>query len=504
MKKTINIHLGRQLFTIEEDAYETLQNYLNRLERSFANEEGITDIMEDIEMRFAELLKDYLGPTSQVVTINEVKRAIESLGEPEEIQEEEPMQSQGKTHGYSETTSNQKRLYRDTENGMLGGVSAGLAAYLNIDPVIVRAAFVIFLFLGFGFLLYIILWAIIPSAKTPSDRLRMKGKPVNIDNLKEEVEKAAIQIKDDAMNAAERIRNGTHAAAQQTRNLIRLIAKIIGVFFILGACIWLVVFSLIVSGIIDFVPMTGDQEFASMYEFLQLVTPANQSFSLIWNGILMVGFAGPLLSIVLGVRMVLGNLPKYFKIAFIVLPVIIAVGLIFGLIGGLKTGRDYEVYAEIENQHLTFNTPTLTIEELPVMFRNRKVIATGGVDFFAIENGQLIEHGISIKYRQSNDSLFHVSQIYSAHGVDRATAQKRSLHITNNMRIENDKLYLDPFYKFPKTDGFRNQEIEVIIEVPKGKTLKIKNYTITNPDKEYNGKFYKSEDFLPYDESDFF
>lgn len=501
MKKTLNIHLGRQLFTIEEDAYESLQNYLKRLEKSFINEEGITDIMEDIEMRFAELLKDYLGPMSQVVTITEVKRAIESLGEPEEIQDEEPTQTSqqsNKTNSSFDQGTGQKRMYRDTDNGMLGGVAAGLAEYLNLDPVIVRAAFVIFLFLGFGFLLYIILWAIIPAVKSPSDRLQMKGKPVNIDTLKEEVEKAATRIKDDASNAAQRFKNGSNHLTQQTRNVIRLLSKIIGFGLISGSVIWLVLFSLVVSGVLDFIPTTGDQEFASLYEILQLVSPVDHSLTLIWTAILLVGFGGPLFSIVLGSRMITGRSNNYFKISLMILSTLIGIGFVLGLIGGIKTARDYEVYQEIENQHISFNVDSLSIQELPLIENGHKVIKTGGIDFIAIENKQLMEHGINIRYKESADTLFHVIQSYSAHGVDRKSAKIRSMHIQHDLKVEGNRMFINPYYNFPSSDGLRNQEVEIIIEIPKGKTLKINDFTVINPEKEYNGVFYSNHSFQPY------
>lgn len=500
MKKTINIHLGKQLFTIEEDAYESLQHYLKRLERSFANEEGVTDIMEDIEMRFAELLKEYLGPMSQVVTITEVKRAIESLGEPEEIQEEEPTttQNQNKSNTTYDQGVNQKRMYRDTEIGMLGGVASGLAEYLSIDPVIVRAVFVVFLFLGFGFLLYIILWAIIPAAKTPSDRLQMQGKPVNIDTLKEEVEKAASRIKDDTNRAAQRFRDGSSHLSQQARNLIRLLSKIVGFGLISGAIIWIVLFSLVVSGVIDFIPTTGDQEFASLYEILQLVSPVDHSLTLIWTAILMVGFGGPIFAILLGSRMIMGRSNNYYKISLMVLSSVIGVGFFLGLIGGIKTARDYEVGEKTENQHLTFNSDQLIIQELPEIIDGHRVISTDGIDFIAIENKQLREHGINISYKESADSLFHVTHSYSARGVDRKSAKMRSGHIQHKLEIQGNKLLVDPYYSFPSSDGLRDQEVELIIEIPHGKDLIINGYTIKNPEHENNGVFYSNREFEPY------
>ncbi len=493
MKKTLSIHLGRQLFVIEEDAYDRLQAYLKKLEASLANESGSSEIVEDIEMRFAELLSQYLGDTRQVVTISDIENAISSLGEPEEITEEQEQPKQQAQNQYENSGS--KRMYRDMDNGVLGGLAAGLAAYLNIDPVIVRIIFVIFGFMGFGVPLYIILWIIVPSAKTPSDRLQMRGKPVNIDTLREEFEKSAGRLKDDTIQAANKFKANNAHLTRQASQLVRFIGKMIGIFLIGGALIWLIVFTLIVTGIIGIVPMTGDHEYGSLYEFLQLVSPVNRSFSMIWIGILLVGFASPLLSIAIGVRLLLGNTNKYFKLNFIFLPALIFVGILLRIIGSINSARDYEVQREQENQHMTANLDQLQLEELPLIVNNRRITGTRGLDFISVQNGRIMEHGIYIKYKESGDSLFHISQKFSAHGIDMAAADKRSSHIKHEVRLEGNKLLVDPYYSFPVSDGLRNQEIEIVVEVPRGKKFFINGREVLVDGKEYTGVMYTDEPF---------
>lgn len=501
MKKTLNIHLGKQLFTIEEDAFERLQSYLKRLELSFAEEEGRADILEDIEMRFAELLKEYMTPTQQVVTIAEVDKAIESLGEPENIREEdEPEKNyQSNTGSSSEYQQGPKRMYRNMDDAMLGGVASGLASYLNIDPVIARAVFVIFFFMGFGFFLYLILWVIIPSAKTPSERLQMRGKAVTVDTLKEEFEKAATRIKNDTTRAAQRLRSGNSHISEQARNLFRLVGRIIGIALILGSLMWLVAFSLVVTGLIEFIPMTGDHHYASLFEFLQLVAPAEQSFPLIWLGILVVGFGGPVFCLLIGFRMLTGSIHRAFKISSLALLVIVGIGIVFIVLGSVKSARDYAVPREYVNQEYQFSTDRLEIQELPEIIGNHQVLSSGGLDFITIEKGQIVEEGIIVSYLPSHDSLFHVKQIFSANGVDRNSAVQRCMHMQHKLQVINDKLLIDPYYRYPSKDGIRNQEVELIIEVPSEKELKINGFTVKNPEREYSGRFRPNREFIPYD-----
>src|SRR3954470_20903703 len=172
MKKIININFQGRVIPIEETAYDILKNYIESLRRYFANEEGRDEIINDIESRIAELFSDRLKNTS-CITDEDVNRVIASMGRPEDFEEAEGTttgsatgSSTSGTAGGAEqpfTASEPRRLFRSENDKVLGGVAAGLAHYFGIDPAIMRLIFVLFLFLGFGFVLYIILWIVVPS-----------------------------------------------------------------------------------------------------------------------------------------------------------------------------------------------------------------------------------------------------------------------------------------------------------------------------------------------------
>lgn len=500
MKKTLSIHLGRQLFVIEEDAFDRLQQYLQRLEQSLKGETGVADIVEDIEMRFAELLLSYLGETRKVVTIDDVEKGIASLGEPEMITEEtqETTSEQQNTREQSQQTYGGRKFFRDTDNGMIGGVAAGLAAYLNIDPVIARIIFILMGMIGFGVPLYIILWVIAPNASTPSERLQMHGKAVTVESLKEEFVKAADRIKDDTKRARDRFRSGNDPVVQRARNVTRLIAKLIGIGMIGFASVFLILFTLTTSGIIDVIPTTGDEEYTSLHDMLRIVSPVDDTFTLMWSGILLVGFAGSALFILLGTRLLIGKPTRFLRLSLITLPVLIAIGMVLGLVSGLQTGRDFAVYPEVMRQHLTTNANQLTIEEMPHYYNNQRVLSSRGVDFIHIRNGMVTEQGVMITYRASKDTLFHVYQIVTAHGVDHESASKRCTHIRNTVQLLGEKLVVDPMVSYPASDGFRGQEVEVVIEVPRDKKLLIKDFEVVNPIGEERGALYPNEPFNPW------
>ena len=181
MKKTFSVNLGNRVFNIDEDAYLLLKGYLDRIEAYFAGETDREDIMSDIESRISELFSENLGIGKEVITLKDVEKVISIMGDPQEISGngEKHEKSYERTY-YSRT----RRLYRDPDDRVFGGVSSGLGAYLGIDPVIVRILFVIFFFIGgSGLIAYIILWIVVPEAMTTAQKLEMRGDPVNVDNI---------------------------------------------------------------------------------------------------------------------------------------------------------------------------------------------------------------------------------------------------------------------------------------------------------------------------------
>jgi len=185
MKITVSINLGGYSFNIDEDAYSELKHYLKNLELHFAGEESSSEILSDIETRMAELFRIKINSYKQVINIEDVRQAISILGTPEDISDKEGPSSRDKfaSPGYH-------RMYRDTDHRIIGGVCSGMAAYWDIDPVIVRIIFVaLALGGGLGVLVYLILYIVIPEAKTTAQKIEMKGNPVNIHNIKDSVKK---------------------------------------------------------------------------------------------------------------------------------------------------------------------------------------------------------------------------------------------------------------------------------------------------------------------------
>lgn len=185
MKITVSINLGGYAFNIDDDAYAELKRYLKNLELHFAGEESSAEILADIESRMAELLRATLTPYKQVITIADVNQVIRVMGTPEDLSDDE-----GPTAGEKFASPGYHRMYRDPDHRIIGGVCAGMGAYWRIDPWILRVIFLALLFAGgLGLIIYLILYIVLPEARTTAQKIEMKGSPVNIHNIKESVKK---------------------------------------------------------------------------------------------------------------------------------------------------------------------------------------------------------------------------------------------------------------------------------------------------------------------------
>lgn len=194
MNKIFNINLGGYAFTIDEDAYNALQDYLSSIRGHFANSEGCEEILYDIEVRMAELFKDGASP-DQIVSNKILDQAIKTMGTPADfgVMEEEHTSStktQAQNIGTKQKVVTGRRLFRDPDDKVIGGVCAGVAAYFGFkDPLWIRLiALISLVVFGFGFLLYILLLIIVPEASSSGDKLAMKGEPINVENIARTVE----------------------------------------------------------------------------------------------------------------------------------------------------------------------------------------------------------------------------------------------------------------------------------------------------------------------------
>ncbi len=179
MNKTVTINIAGFVYHIDEDAFNKLDSYLNAV-RGSIQQEGEEEIIADIEGRIGELFSERVDQQTGVIRMNHVDEIINIMGKPEDyiIDDEIPAPQQ------FISSKQPKKIYRDGEKRVFGGVCSGIGHYLNVDPVWIRIIFVLLFFLyGISILVYLILWIVIPKARNTSEILEMLGEPVTISNI---------------------------------------------------------------------------------------------------------------------------------------------------------------------------------------------------------------------------------------------------------------------------------------------------------------------------------
>ena len=199
-----DIHLSHVKFTLDDEAYNILKAYLNKLSVAFSSNASKDEILEDIESHIAELFSKN-NTVNQVISVSEVNKAIEVLGTPEELAEDET-----EAQSHSKNSNTNKKLFRDIDNSYVGGVASGLSHYFGISPAWIRVLFILFFFLPIPFttLAYIILWVVVPAAKTSGDKIRMTGEAVSVASIKKKVESVLPEIEKEILNFDKEYANG--------------------------------------------------------------------------------------------------------------------------------------------------------------------------------------------------------------------------------------------------------------------------------------------------------
>lgn len=321
MKKTLTVNLGGTVFNIDDDAYRLLDNYLSNLKMHFSKEAGADEIVDDIERRISELFAEKLSTGLQVITIADVEEVIARMGKPEDMETEKESSSfdsgaanAGKSYGSGAWSGDstygaaRRRLYRNPDDKMLGGVVGGLAAYLGWDVTLLRLLLLVILVCGVGTLIpvYIVCWLLIPEAHTAAEKLNMRGEAVTVENIGKTV-----------TDGFEKMANGVndYMKSDKPRTLFQKIgdALVMVAGWFLKIC--LVIFAIICSPILFvfgvlfvtllfaavMVAIGGGAALIALFPMADVVLPDSPLVAIVMYiaGILVVGI--PLISLVWGI-----------------------------------------------------------------------------------------------------------------------------------------------------------------------------------------------------------
>ncbi|ELV7524202.1 PspC domain-containing protein [Flavobacterium psychrophilum] len=526
MNKTVNMNLGGFFFHIDEDAYQKLNRYFDAIKKSLSSD-GREEIMNDIESRVSELFSEKLTGAKQVISLKEVDDVIAVMGQPEDykIEDEAPRQP-----NYNYASSGSRKLYRDKENGIIGGVLAGLGYYFGIDKVWLRLIMLVLLLsFGTGFLLYIILWIVMPEAVTTTEKLEMQGEPINISNIEKKVKEEFENLSEKFKNADVNFKDGMDTVSEKVKifsndfsdkmksnssrvgsNLGDVIISILGIFAkFLGALIVMVasisLLGFFVASIVMLFSSTMPDSFALNY----ISTPIGLETPLWIQGILfLLVFGIPFFFLlILGLKLLVTNLKSIGSIAkYSLLSLwIIALAILIAL--GIKEATQLAFDGKVVQKQSINISPTDT---LFVKFKNNDFYSkdVDNHDDFRLmqdEHGKEIvySNNVSIEIMPTDEKLPYLQIEKLANGKTPDEAQKRAEKIIYNLKIEGNKLILDNYLLHNVKNRFRDQRVALFLYLPKGTYLKpdssLRRYEETNGDyfswnPESKNDVYKVED----------
>ena len=378
MNKTVSINLAGLFFHIDEDAYLKLQRYLEAIKRSFTDSQGRSEIISDIEARISELFGERVQNEKQVIRIKDVDEVISIMGQPEDYLVDDTIFEDDHQMHYKRKPGFSKKLFRDTDNSYIGGVSSGLAHYFGIDAIWIRLAWIILIFGGgTGILLYILFWILVPEAKTTAEKIMMTGDPVNISNIEKKIkdgfENVTDTVSDVAKNVTESVSNAAKKVDFQKQGnrlksssktffntvgevilfFLKIFAKFIGVLLLFIGAITLIVLiiTLFSVGIADAIHIPG-------LDLLDIVNAGNIP---IWLVSLLTFFAVGIpffFLFYLGLKILINNLKSIGNIAKFTLLGVWLIATIGLVIVGIKQVSEYafdEYIVEKQELQITAN-----------------------------------------------------------------------------------------------------------------------------------------------------
>lgn len=595
MKKIININLSGRVIPIEDSAYEKLQGYIESLRRHFAREEGRDEIINDIESRIAELMNDKIRKGASCITDADVDEIIASMGRPEDFdgdssEEDNNSQSgqsqQQQQYSYNENTRfTRTRLFRDTSDKLIGGVCSGLAAYMNVDPSIVRILFAIITLGGFGvgfliyivlwmvlptkdlegftgkrlyrnpddkviggvagglaayfnketwlirlifigplalnilfgiigsitwsyhfdvfpnivfgslngtlFLIYIVLWMVLPEAKTNYEKMEMRGEKVDVNRIRDNVRQEMDGVKDRVKNWSEEVKESAQSFSNRAkefantrgkafgaevndvaRNSGRGIGHMIGVIF---KAFFLLVFGSIALAlfVVLLAMLFGGMAWWPVTNFLW----TSNTQKLLAMGTLLFFLVVPLIGLITWViRRVIGVRSRNSYLGW-TFGFLWTIGWVCLIVLVSSISRDFRVDEQISNEVVLSKQPSNG--KMIVMVKEPGLDYTGSfgwvnddVEGWDISDDTMRMSTIRINVVPSADSSFHVFEKKHSYGRDKADALKRAERMNYSIKSSDSILDLGNGYNVDRDVKFRLQQVEVEIHVPVGKKIR--------------------------------
>lgn len=487
MNKTVTVNIGGIVFYIDENAYDRFKKYLEAIRSHFTTAEGRDEIMQDIESRIAEMFQERVKDSKQVITLEDVEEVTIQMGRPEQFGDESAREEQTREEqAQVQDGPVKRRLYRNPDDKMLGGVCSGIASYFDIDAVWVRLAFAfVFFVFGSGFLLYILLWIIVPEAKTTAEKLQMRGEPVTISNIEKNVKEEMEQIR---KKAGETGKDAGKKAGTVVGRIFEAIGEVIKFFFILLGKLIAIFFMFI--GIVV--------AFAMFMSMLALLKIPGTHYPAIWHYAFasethfVLGFIGVVLLVGIpflmlayaGARM-LFNIKKSSRILGFTALGLWLTGVGLCLVIGIRLAGEFSEKENVRKE-ISLVQPasrTLLVEMNGTKNEEKKYDDSDYEDedfHLSINDNRFFSQKVKLDIVKSPTDSFELVEILYARGSSRKNAIDNASHIIYAFSQKDSVLGLDRHFSLSPDEKYRAQKVQLLLRVPVGAKVKLdeslKNY----------------------------
>lgn len=467
MNESLTLSLGRTLFHVERPAYDRLKAYLDAVAKVLAGTDGDEEILLEVEHRMAELFQAILGEAHRALTLEEVIQVCEQMGDPSAFGDEGEAED-----ARADDPESKKRLFRDTEEGFLGGVAAGLAHRFSLDPVIVRLLFVLAFFAGFGVPAYLLMWLVTPAARSASDRVQMRGRPVTLGNIKNSVQVELDRVENmvQSRRLGGFIRKVLGALGRVLKRLLEVLAKVLGWVVVVHGSLLLLVLMVAL-----FAVATGS---GSVWIDGQNIAPNGLPVST-WLNLLFPESVSPTLSVIsaMGLLLVPLTVLVWFGVrlagyhpkpstkntrlsVFAGFGVLWLMCLAYAGFSVASIASDFAQHADWEE------VVRFPLEEGALLsLHDADVAATMGE--WHQEDGRIHAPIVAFDLVASEDSLAEWRCTHSAQGLTQRTAYHRAKHARVQVEHTPSEVVMWDNLSFPATDGYRGQHARVTLAVPK-------------------------------------
>lgn len=508
MNKTININLGGLFFHIDEIAFQKLKRYLDTIRRSLSDDpKGRDEIIADIEFRISELLSEKIKDPRQVINESDIEEVIKIMGQPEDyVFEDDSYSYDSKTTG-SYQSYNQKKLFRDGDDKFLGGVASGIGHYFGMEAIWVRLIWLVLAFgYGFGFLLYIILWILLPQAKTTAEKLQMEGEAVNINTIekkiRDEFQDVSKRAKKGFDEASEMVKDGINDVKSKVKKnqiksgfqeFVDVIGKIItAVFQVLGKFIGILLIFVAITTLISLIVGLFTAGTLDIFGFDWFIHDdsgfINATGLPIWAvSLLMLILTGiPFLMLFFLGMFILSSKSKVpGRATWYVLLGLWLIALIATIVFGIKQTADFAYDGNyIEKQYVNLNSiDTLRIKMVDNQDLSNYSYLHKRSSYQHVTTSdneeKLYSNDIRLDIRVSDTDSTYVKVKKEAQGFDSDKARENAKKISYSYKINGNTLKFDGYFLTDRVMRLNNQVLDVVLYLPKGKIIYLDTSTQT-------------------------